>query len=77
MEPNIGLCALLNRNSLLQFSIVGEGRLLCEDDSLHSSPDNPELRKPDPTLLVKETGEHERLESSSDAYDDCQKTRRT
>lgn len=61
---------------MLEFSIGGEGRLLCEDDSLHSSPDNLELHKPDPTLLVKET-EHKRLELSSDAYDDCQKAPRT
>lgn len=77
MEPKIGLCALLNRNVSLQFSVGGEWRLLCKDDSLHSSPDNPELRKPDPTLLVKETWEHERLQSSSDAHDDCQKAPRT
>lgn len=53
MEPEIGLCALLSRNSLQQFSISGRGRLLCEDDSLHSSPDNPKLHQPHPTLPAK------------------------
>lgn len=77
MEPKIGWRALLNRNILLQFSLGREGRLLCEDDSLHSSPDKPKLHKPDPTLLVKETGEHKRLHSNSGPYDHCQKTPRT
>lgn len=53
MEPEIGLCALLSGNSLQQLSTSGRGRLLCEDDSLHSSPDNPELHQPHPTLPVK------------------------